>query len=164
MGIGLLGRKVGMTQIYDETGRVIPVTVLQAGPCHVLQLRSEDRDGYEAVQLGLVDPAFAKRANKPSRGHHEKAGVPPTRVLREFRLLGDDEVKPGDAISVEIFDEKAMAPGWTSLDSAVFDHYGNGRWFGYQIHRLLRQFGADKLAEDATAGESWESMRSKWNG
>ena len=103
---GLIGRKIGMTQVFHENGMVTPVTVIEAGPCVVVQRKTVDRDGYEAVQLGLVDAKAAKRANKPQRGHHEKAGVPPTRMLREFRLLAETELKPGDPVSVEIFSAK----------------------------------------------------------
>ncbi len=101
---GLIGRKIGMTQLFGEDGKVTPVTVIEAGPCVVVQRKTADRDGYESAQLGLVDPAAAKRANKPQKGHHEKAGVPPTRLRREFALIGDDEVKAGDAVSVKIFE------------------------------------------------------------
>jgi large subunit ribosomal protein L3 len=101
---GLIGRKIGMTQLFADDGRVTPVTVIEVGPCVVVQRKTMQKDGYEAVQLGLVDAKAAKRANKPARGHHEKAGVPPTRVRREFALVGDDDVKPGDAVSVEIFE------------------------------------------------------------
>jgi large subunit ribosomal protein L3 len=102
---GLIGRKLGMTQVFGENGALTPVTVIAAGPCVVVQRKTVERDGYEAVQLGLVDVRAAKRANKPSRGHHAKAGVPPTRVRREFRLdAADAEVKPGDSIGVSIFD------------------------------------------------------------
>ena len=94
-----------MTQLFQEDGSVVPVTVIEAGPCVVVQKRSPERDGYEAVQIGLVDAKAATRANKPMRGHHEKAGVPPTRLRREFRMVGDDAVKPGDPVSVEIFAE-----------------------------------------------------------
>jgi len=104
---GLIGKKVGMTQVFQDDGVVTPVTVIEAGPCVVVQRKGKDRDGYEAVQLGLVDHKAAQKANKPMRGHHEKAGVPPTRVLREFRLLEDSELKPGDPVSVEIFQEVA---------------------------------------------------------
>lgn len=102
---GLIGRKVGMTQLFSEDGTVTPVTVIEAGPCVVVQCKTADSDGYEAVQVGLVDAGAAKRANAPQKGHHEKAGVPPTRLRREFRVIGDDDVKPGDAVSVNIFDE-----------------------------------------------------------
>ena len=101
---GIIGRKLGMTQIFQDNGVVTPVTVIEAGPCVVVQRKTVTGDGYESVQLGLVDAKAAKLANKPMRGHHEKAGVPPTRVLREFRLLAESELKPGDPVSVEIFE------------------------------------------------------------
>lgn len=100
---GMIGRKVGMTQVFAEDGTLTPVTVIEAGPCVVVQRRTADKDGYEAAQLGLVDAASAKRANKPMRGHHERAGVPPTRLLREFRLAEGATVKAGDAVLVDIF-------------------------------------------------------------
>jgi large subunit ribosomal protein L3 len=100
---GLIGRKLGMTQIFQDNGVVVPVTVIEAGPCVVVQRKTEAKDGYEAVQIGLVDAKSAKKAKKPMRGHHEKAGVPPTRLLKEFKLLGESELKPGDPVSVDIF-------------------------------------------------------------
>lgn len=101
---GLIGTKIGMTQVFAEDGTVTPVTVIEAGPCVVVQRKSPDKDGYEAVQIGLVDPTAAKRANKPSRGHHEKAGVPPTRMLREFAVDAGADPKPGDRVLVDIFE------------------------------------------------------------
>ncbi len=100
---GLIGRKVGMTQMFGEDGAVIPVTVLEVGPCVVVQRKTVEKDGYDAVQVGLVDPKAAKRANRPERGHHKRADVPPTRMLREFRLDADATVKLGDALGVDIF-------------------------------------------------------------
>jgi large subunit ribosomal protein L3 len=101
---GLIGRKLGMTQLFQDNGVVVPVTVIEVGPCVVVQRKTVDKDGYEAVQIGLVDAKSAKKANKPQRGHHDKAGVPPTRMLKEFKLLGESEFKPGDPVSVEIFE------------------------------------------------------------
>lgn len=100
---GLIGKKIGMTQVFAPDGTVTPVTVIEAGPCVVVQRKTVDKDGYEAVQLGLVDARSAKRANKPRRGHHEKAGVPPTRMLREFAIEAGADPKPGDRILVDIF-------------------------------------------------------------
>ena len=77
---GLIGRKIGMTQIFEANGTVVPVTVIQAGPCVVVQRRTEARDGYRAVQLGLVDAKSARKATKQMRGHHAAANVPPTRL------------------------------------------------------------------------------------
>jgi large subunit ribosomal protein L3 len=100
---GLIGRKVGMTQVFDENGVVTPVTVLEVGPCVVVDKRTPEKNGYGAVQLGLVDARAAKRATKPAKGHHERAGVPPTAVLREFRVEEGDELNPGDRVGVDIF-------------------------------------------------------------
>jgi len=102
---GLIGTKIGMTQVFREDGKVEPVTVIEAGPCVVVQCRTAGNEGYEAVQIGLVDAKAAKKANKPMKGHHEKAGVPPTRMLREFRVDPGSEVKPGDRVLVDIFKE-----------------------------------------------------------
>jgi large subunit ribosomal protein L3 len=101
---GMIGRKVGMTQIFLEDGTVAPVTVIEAGPCVVVQCRVAAKEGYEAVQLGLVDARAGKHANKAMRGHHEKAGVPPTRVRREFKIGAGSTYKPGDQILVDIFE------------------------------------------------------------
>jgi large subunit ribosomal protein L3 len=93
-----------MTQLFEENGTVTPVTVIQAGPCVVVQRKTIDRDGYDAVQLGLVDAKSAKKSNKPMQGHHKQADVPPTRLLREFVISSDSEAKPGDTVLVDIFD------------------------------------------------------------
>jgi large subunit ribosomal protein L3 len=101
---GLIGRKVAMTQLFAEDGSVIPCTVLRAGPCVVVQRRDAARDGYEAVQLGFVDPSRAKRTNRPLKGHFDKAGLPPPARLREFRLIGGgDDPKVGDTVAASLF-------------------------------------------------------------
>jgi large subunit ribosomal protein L3 len=101
---GMIGRKVGMTQIFLEDGTVAPVTIIEAGPCVVVQRRVAAKDGYEAVQLGFVDAKAARRANKATRGHHQKAGVPPTRLRREFGIDAGSTLAPGDKVLVDIFD------------------------------------------------------------
>lgn len=103
---GIIGRKVGMTQAYAQDGRAIPVTVLEAGPCVVVQRRSKQRDGYSAVQLGLVEARKVKRVTRPMKGHFDKAGLPPCSVLREFPVADGAELKVGDKVSVGLF-----APG-----------------------------------------------------
>jgi large subunit ribosomal protein L3 len=100
---GIIGTKVGMTQVYAEDGRAYPVTVIAAGPCVVVQRKSKEKDGYSAVQLGLVEPRKAKKVTKAMKGHFDKAGLPPCRVLREFRVEDGAEVKVGDKVSVEQF-------------------------------------------------------------
>lgn len=103
---GLIGKKVGMTQIFDDQGRVVPVTVVEAGPCVVVQRKSADTDGYEAVQIGLVEMTPRRNAPKPVEGHFAKAGVPPTRYMAEVPVDADDEVKAGDAVLADIFAEQ----------------------------------------------------------
>src|SRR5512143_1248236 len=100
---GIIGKKVGMTQVYAEDGRAYPVTVIQAGPCVVVQRRSKDKDGYSAVQLGLVEARKLSKLTKPMKGHFAKAGLPPCRVLREFRVADGAELKVGDKVSVDQF-------------------------------------------------------------
>jgi len=101
---GLIGRKIAMTQLFDADGAVVPCTVLQVGPCVVVQRRDKARDRYEAVQLGLVEPVKVKSAGKALKGHFDKAGVAPTRRLREFRLIpGGDDPAVGGSVLVSLF-------------------------------------------------------------
>ena len=99
---GIIGRKVGMTQIFDENGNVIPVTLIEAGPCVVVQKKTQENDGYDAVQLGFVD-AREKCLNKPEKGHFAKAGVALKRHLKEFRLDDCSALNVGDVISADTF-------------------------------------------------------------
>ncbi|MBE1531555.1 50S ribosomal protein L3 [Actinomadura algeriensis] len=98
---GVLGEKLGMTQVFDDEGRIVPVTVVQAGPCVVTQLKTQDKDGYTAVQIGYgqIDP---RKVNKPRAGHFEKAGVTPRRYLVELR--GDTELELGQEITASVFE------------------------------------------------------------
>ncbi len=96
---GLLGKKIGMTSVFDDSGQVIPCTVIEAGPCFVTQIKTRDRDGYEAVQIGF-DEKKERLVNKPDRGHFAKAQVKPTRIVREFRDNGSSEMQPGQEIKV----------------------------------------------------------------
>ena len=102
---GLIGKKIGMTQCFDADGNVIPVTVIMAGPCTVIQRKKRERDGYQTLQLGLIDEREVKKATKPVVGHFQKAGVPPTKTLREFRFDLQSDVKEGDQFFVDIFQE-----------------------------------------------------------
>src|SRR3954470_12157079 len=107
MVTGIIGRKVGMTQVFLRDGTVVPATVIKAGPCVVVQAKTPQTDGYEAVQLGLVEEQAGK-ANKPTTGHFKLANVPPTRVRREVRVAagpagGADAVKAGDQVLVSMF-------------------------------------------------------------
>ncbi len=100
----LLGKKVGMTRVYDEKGTVVPVTVVQAGPCHVTCVRTTETDGYNAVQLGF-DDCKAKHSTFPLIGHAAKAGVGPKRFFKEIRLQDKTELAPGAKVGVELFNE-----------------------------------------------------------
>lgn len=101
---GILGRKIGMTQLFAADGTVMPVTVVEAGPCLVVQRKTKQNDGYDAVQLGLVGPRPSpRRLTKATRGHFEKAGVPPTRTVGEVRCEEGDAFAPGDKVLCDIF-------------------------------------------------------------
>lgn len=102
---GILGRKLGMTQIFAEDGAMIPVTILKAGPCLVVQLKTEARDGYGSAQIGLVEERPMRHVPQPLEGHFSRAGVAPMRRLEEFAITGDDELAPGDEVLVGMFSE-----------------------------------------------------------
>jgi large subunit ribosomal protein L3 len=130
---GIIGKKIGMTQLYAEDGRAVPVTVIEAGPCVVIQRKSTQRDGYSAIQVGLVERRRVKRVTRPMKGHFDKAGIPPCRVLREFRVEDGAEVKVGDKLSVEMF-----APG----DSVNVTGISKGKGFQGVVKRHHFRGGA----------------------
>ena len=99
---GIIGKKIGMTQIFDEDGKVIPVTVVEAGPCVVVQKKTIENDGYEAIQVGFGDMK-AHKVTKPRKGHFDKADVAPKRTLREFRLEDIGSVNVGDILKADTF-------------------------------------------------------------
>lgn len=99
---GLIGKKIGMTQVFDEKGNMIPVTVIEAGPCVVVQKKTTEKDGYEAVQIGFGDKKVNK-VNKPMAGHFKKADVAPKKVLKEFRLADTSSVNVGDILKADVF-------------------------------------------------------------
>jgi large subunit ribosomal protein L3 len=103
---GILGRKIGMTQLFDADGTVVSVTVVEAGPCLVVQRKTTKTDGYDAVQLGLVGRVSPRRLTKAAKGHFEKAGVPPAKTLGEVRCDAADPLAPGDKVLCDIFSEK----------------------------------------------------------
>jgi large subunit ribosomal protein L3 len=128
---GIIGRKVGMTQVFDADGTVHPATVIKAGPCVVVQAKNAESDGYEAVQIGLVEERPAK-VRKPLAGHYKKANVPPTRVRREVKAAaGAEPVKPGDQVLVSsVF-----------ADGDRVDIIGTGRGKGFQGVVRRHHFG-----------------------
>jgi large subunit ribosomal protein L3 len=156
---GIIGRKVGMTQVYAEDGRAFPVTVIQAGPCVVVQRKSKEKDGYSAVQLGLVEARKAKRVTKAMKGHFEKAGLPPCRVLREFRIADGAELKVGDKVSVEQFAKgDALKITGTSrghgFQGVVKRHHfrGGAATHGSMFHRAPGSIGASAFPSRTLKG------------
>ena len=100
----IIGKKIGMTQIFDETGKVVPVTVIEAGPCAVVQKKTVEKEGYDSVQLGFEDIA-EKKLTKPEKGHFDKASVAPKKYLHEFRLDDCDALNVGDIVTADVFAE-----------------------------------------------------------
>ena len=146
---GILGKKIGMTQIFDDEGQVIPVTVVEAGPCVVVQRKSEKSDGYEAVQLGLVEQSPRRNTPKAISGHFTSAGVPPTRFVAEVPVDSEDESKPGDSILADIFaaDEKVQVVGRSKgrgFQGVIKRHnFGGGKAsHGSMFHRAPGGIGA----------------------
>ena len=141
---GLIGKKIGMTQIFDEAGKVVPVTVIEAGPCVVTQLKTAENDGYEAVQLGFGDLS-PKHTNKPMTGHFKKNDLPFKRTLKEFRLDDISNVNVGDVLKADVF-----AAG------DVIDVSGVSKGKGFQgaikrhnQHRLKETHGSGPVARQA---------------
>lgn len=99
---GIIGKKIGMTQIFDEKGKVVPVTVIEAGPCAVTQKKTVENDGYASVQMGYGD-VKAQKVSKPMKGHFDKAGTAPKKTLREFRFEDPDTYKVGDLVKADAF-------------------------------------------------------------
>jgi large subunit ribosomal protein L3 len=100
---GLIGKKIGMTQYFNKDGSVVPVTVIKAGPCAIIQKKTAEKDGYRALQIGFIEEKEYRRPAKPVLGHFKKSGIPPQRVLREVRFAEGIEINEGDQISVDIF-------------------------------------------------------------
>ena len=134
----IIGKKVGMTQIFDADGKVIPVTLIEAGPCTVVQKKTEEKDGYSAVQLGYGDVA-EKKLTKPELGHLKKAGVSPKKVLKEFKLDGAADMNVGDEVKVDVFAEGDRV-----------DVTGISKGHGYQ--GVIKRHGAARLKESHGTG------------
>jgi large subunit ribosomal protein L3 len=159
MVTGIIGKKVGMTQLFAVDGTVQPATVLKAGPCVVAQVKTVDRDGYEAVQLGLVD-ARPSRENKATEGHFKKAGVPPTRIRREVSVkAGGETPKAGDQINVSIFadgervDVIGTSRGKGFQGVVKRHHFAGGRaTHGSMFHRAPGSIGASSYPSRVVKG------------
>src|SRR6186997_1884959 len=159
MVTGLIGKKLGMTQLFTADGTVQPATVLKAGPCVVVQAKTVQTDGYEAVQLGLVETKPTKE-NKPSAGHFKKAGVPPTRVRREVRVkAGGEAPKAGDQVNVSIFADGERVDVIGTSRGKGFQgvvrrhHFAGGRMsHGSMFHRAPGSIGASSYPSRVVKG------------
>ena len=156
---GIIGRKVGMTQVFDPDGTVHPATVIKAGPCVVVQAKNAQSDGYEAVQLGLVEERPAK-VGKPMAGHYKKANVPPTRVRKEVKIAaGGDALKTGDQVLVSIFAngdrvDVIGAGRGKGFQGVVRRHHfaGGAATHGSMFHRAPGSIGASSFPSRVVKG------------
>jgi len=152
---GLLGKKIRMTQVFDETGKSIPVTVVNAGPCYVSQIKTVDKDGYRAVQIGYMD-LKEKHTKKPVVGHLKKADLKPLKYLREFDLPLNEEVKVGDELKVDMFKEG---------EEVVVAGYAKGRGFQgvmrrHGFHGAQKTHGqSDRMRAPGSIGQSSDPSR-----
>ena len=154
---GIIGKKVGMTQVFAEDGALVPVTVIQAGPCLVVQKKTAEKDGYDAVQIGLVEKVSNRRVTSPLRGHFEKAGVQPVKTLAEVPYSGDANV--GDRVQVDIFkagdsiDVVGQSKG-KGFQGVVKRHgFGGGREsHGSMFHRAPGSIGASAFPSRVMKG------------
>jgi large subunit ribosomal protein L3 len=156
---GIIGKKLGMTQRFAEDGSVVPVTVLKAGPCVVVQRKTKASDGYDAIQLGLVEPGRRTKATKPKEGHFKKSGSAPCRVLREFDLGGSEEPKVGDSIKVTLFtksekvDVRGVSKGKGFAGVVKRHHFRGGRaTHGSMFHRAPGSIGASAFPSRVLPG------------
>ena len=156
---GIIGRKLGMTQVFETDGTVVPATVIKAGPCVVVQAKSAQTDGYEAVQLGLVD-AKATKENKATVGHFKKANVPATRIRREVKVAaGGDAPKAGDQVLVTMFnagdrvDVSATSRGKGFQGVMKRHHFAGGAaTHGSMFHRAPGSIGASSFPSRVVKG------------
>ena len=156
---GLIGKKIGMTQVLKDDGTMVPVTIVQAGPCIVVQKKTALKDGYDAVQLGLVEFIKPKNVNKPMGGHFKKANSAPVRILREMRTEGEAKLNLGDKVLVNMFnaDEKVHVIGTSKgRGFAGFvkrHHFGGGRRsHGSMFHRAPGSIGASAYPSRVVKG------------
>jgi large subunit ribosomal protein L3 len=154
---GIIGKKVGMTQVFAEDGALIPVTVIQAGPCLVVQKKTAENDGYDAVQLGLVEKVSNRRITSAMRGHFEKGGITPLRTLAELPYSGDANI--GDKVQVDIFkpgdqiDVVGESKGKGYQGVVKRHHFAGGRaTHGSMFHRAPGSIGASAFPSRVMKG------------
>jgi large subunit ribosomal protein L3 len=144
----LIGKKIGMTQLFEESGRAMPVTVIEAGPCPIVQVKTPEKEGYAAIQIGFGD-AKESRVTSPMRGHFKKANTTPRRILREVRVEDASEFNVGDALNVGVFEgvEKVHVTGTTKGRGFA----GTVRRYGFSIGR--RTHGNKSHREPGAVGQ-----------
>ena len=160
MGPGILGKKIGMTQIFRPDGQVVPVTLLKAGPCMVVQRKTPATDGYDAVQLGLLEFVKPARINKPATGHLKKAGVEGAKFMRELRLNGGNgDLKAGDKVLVDQFkpndkvDVMGVSKGRGFAGLVKRHHFRGGEGsHGSMFHRAPGSIGASSYPSRVVPG------------
>lgn len=138
MSLGILGRKIGMTQVFDEQGRAVPVTVVESGPCAVTAIKTSDKDGYTAIQLGFED-ARPHKVNKADKGRFEKVGVSPKKTVKEFRLCDVSGYEIGQSITADIFKE-----------GEAIDVRGTSKGKGYAGGMKRHNFGGGPASHGAS--------------
>ena len=160
MGPGILGKKIGMTQVFRPDGQVVPVTLLKAGPCMVVQRKTPATDGYDAIQLGLMENIKEQRLSKPAKGHLNKAGAAGARFLREFPIQsGDGDFKAGDQVLVDQFKPKdkvdvigiSKGRGFAGLVKRHHFRGGEGS-HGSMFHRAPGSIGASSFPSRVVPG------------
>jgi len=156
---GLIGKKIGMSQQFDDAGNVVPVTVIQAGPCTVIQKKTAEKDGYAAVQLGFVEARGVRKPGKPQVGHFKKAGVPVVKKLQEVGCSDPAAVKEGDQVLVDIFEigETVHVVGTSKgkgFAGVVKRHHfaGGGAAHGSMFHRAPGSIGASSYPSRVVKG------------
>jgi large subunit ribosomal protein L3 len=160
MSPGILGKKIGMSQVFREDGQAVPVTLLKAGPCMVVQRKTPTADGYDAVQLGLVEFIKPQRINKPATGHLKKAGAEGARFMREFHLSpGDGDFKAGDQVLVDQFKPKdkvdviGISKGRGFAGVVKRHHFRGGEGsHGSMFHRAPGSIGASSYPSRVLPG------------
>ncbi len=157
---GLIGKKIGMTQTFDEVGNVIPVTVIKAGPCTVIQKKTKEKDGYSALQLTLIEETGRKRPIRPLTGHYAKSGIPPGNVLREFKFSEQAEIKEGDQFFVDVFEvgEKVDILGTSKGKGFAgvvkrWGFHGGKDSHGSMFHRAPGSIGASAFPSRVVKGK-----------
>lgn len=157
---GLIGKKIGMTQTFDEEGNVAPITVIRVGPCTVIQKKTKEKNGYSALQLGLIEEKGKKKAAKPLVRHYEKSGVPPMKILREFQFAEKGEVKEGDQFFVDIFQvgEKVHVVGLSKGKGFAgvvkrWGFHGGKASHGSMFHRRPGSIGASAFPSRVMKGK-----------